>query len=228
MAQRPGWRHTGRRLLPFAVGIVALAGVVAAVAGPSDDGALRTTEGEGTEPGPPQESSTTRPAEPVIGDTPVTPSAATPGTTAAGAGRTTTTAAPATSTLATPTSTTPPTRLGARLQVKFADGSGVRLRDGRLVSLTGRDLTALNGVLARYPGTVIERLFSRSEEDLAAEKASIEASSGRVQPDLNLYYRLTLAAGADPAAAIADLSRLPVVERAYADPGPAPAPAPAP
>jgi len=209
-----------RRALPGAAGLIVVAGIVvgvgATLAGPGDDGSLRTDEGEAEVSGDPEAAGAAQP-EPATSSV-VAPQAT--ATTAAPVQATTTARAAATPTTAVPV------RPGARLQVKFVDGSGVRLRDGGFVSLTGRDLTAVTTHLARYPGTVIERLFSRSEEELAAEKAAIEASSGRPQPDLNLYYRLTLPAGADQDAAIAGLTGLGVVERAYADPAAAPPPVP--
>jgi hypothetical protein len=114
----------------------------------------------------------------------------------------------------------------ARVQVKFVDGSGVRLRDGGFVSTTGQDLAALQAVLARYPVSGIDRLFQRPEDDLAAEKAANEARTGQPQPDLNLYFRVTLVEGADAAAFIAELGGLEFVGSAYADPTAAPPPSP--
>jgi hypothetical protein len=192
------------RILALAAAVVAVAGIVAVVQSTGGDSSTRAT---GT-----ADPTTT------VGS-PVTTNTAAPATTAGPV-------TPATTSAVTrSTATTVAFRPGGRVQVKFVEGSGVRLRDGRFVSVSGRDLSAVAGALARYPGTQIERLFSRPEEELAAEKAAVEASSGRPQADLNLYYRLTFPAGADVNTAIADLSRLAVVERAYADPGAAPPPA---
>jgi len=146
---------------------------------------------------------------------------------------------PAASTVASTASTTPApattVRPGgstapapARVQVKFAEGSGVRLRNGALVSLSGTDIGPLSRVLSRYPGTGIDRLFQRPEADLAAEKAAVEARTGKPQPDLNLWYVLALADGSKVDALIADLKQLAVVEQANRDPVAAPPPAPAP
>jgi hypothetical protein len=191
------------RVLALAAAVVAVAGVVAVVQSTGRESSTRAT-------------GTADPTTSVA--SPATTNTAAPGTTAAPVSPATTAA------VTRSTATTVAFRPGGRVQVKFVEGSGVRLRDGRFQSLSGRDLSAVAGVLGRYPGTQIERLFTRSEEDLTAEKAAVEASSGRPQADLNLYYRLTLPAGADVNTAIADLSRLAVVERAYADPGAAPPP----
>lgn len=115
-------------------------------------------------------------------------------------------------------------RPGPRLQVKFAEGSGIRLREGGFVGGPDEDMQALREVLARHGVWRLERLFQRPEEELAAEKAAIEARSGRAQADLNLYFRLVLVEGADPGACVADLERLGIVERAYLDPRAAPPP----
>ena len=229
VSRRGGWRW----LVPAGATAVVLVGIVASLASSGDDGSLRTTRAETTGDAA-GSGSASRPdgAGPVTSGpgapTSAVPSTAVPSTTGA-TGPGTTAATPPTTGGATPTTVSVlPAGAGARVQVKFADGTGVRLRDGRFVSLTGTDLGGLTAVLGRYPGTTIERLFTRSEEDLAAEKAAAEAATGRPQPDLNLYFRLTLRPGVDGATAIADLSRLPVVERAYADPVAAPPPAPAP
>jgi serine protease len=112
-----------------------------------------------------------------------------------------------------------------RMQVKFAEGSGVRVRGNRFVSESGANVTPLANVLARYPGTRIDRLFERPEDVLAREKARIEAKSGREQADKNLYYRLILRPGTNAVALLDDLNALAIVEIAYAEPLPAPPPA---
>ena len=102
---------------------------------------------------------------------------------------------------------------GTGVLVKFFYGSGMRLRDGRFVSMTGDDVTPLRTVLATYPGTRIERLFQRSEAELEDDDAAAQASGDYSRPDLNLYYRLVLTPGTSPYAVVADLVRLPIVER---------------
>lgn len=106
---------------------------------------------------------------------------------------------------------------GTGVLVKFFYGSGMRLRDGRFVSMTGDDVTPLRTVLATYPGTRIERLFQRSEAELEDDDAAAQASGDYSRPDLNLYYRLVLTPGTSPYAVVADLVRLPIVERAFRD-----------
>ncbi len=112
-----------------------------------------------------------------------------------------------------------------RLHVKFNEGTRVRLRDGQLVSLAGADLSGLDAALATYPVEEIERLFTRPEAALDAERLQIEAETGEQLPDLNLYYRFVVADAADGASLVAALVALPVVEEAYAEPLPAPLPA---
>ncbi len=192
------------------VALIALLGLVASVACGDDDEPGARADQPGTEATSTTSTSSNEPAS---------------STTTGVEGQTPTTAAtdpePAPTTALT---TAPEVRPGARIQVKFAPGSGVRLRDGALVSETGADLSPLNAVLAAYPGTTVQRLFQRPEADLEAERVAAEARTGLPQPDLNLYYRLTLPEGVDPDEAIADLSALDVVDRAYADPVAAPPP----
>ncbi len=105
------------------------------------------------------------------------------------------------------------------VQVKFAEGSRVRLRGGRLVSLGGRDLSALRGVVDKKAGSV-SRLFSADEQELDDTSARVTRQSSRQQADLNLYFRLRLKPGVDAATAVDALNALDVVETAYPEPLP--------
>jgi subtilisin family serine protease len=111
-----------------------------------------------------------------------------------------------------------------RLHLKLQEGSGVRLRDGTFVSITGRDVGALREVLTQYPGTQVERMFSRPEAELAADERLLEAKTGKDLADLNLWYRLVVGAGAAPEALVDALNRLDIVEIAYPEPLPVPPP----
>src|SRR5688572_27281324 len=109
------------------------------------------------------------------------------------------------------------------LHVKFREGTSIRLRGGRLVSVGNDDLSGLDAVLARHPGTRFERLFSRPEATLDEQRRRAEAR-GRKTADLNLWYRLRLRPGTDVDGVIADLKALAIVETAYRQPRPAPMP----
>ena len=113
---------------------------------------------------------------------------------------------------------------GDRVHVKFAEDSAIRLSDDTLVSLSGADVSLLGAVVNSYPGLSIERLFSRSEEELTREKARNEQRSGRELPDKTLWYRLIVPPGGDVGALIADLGRLAIVETTYVEPQAAPPP----
>jgi hypothetical protein len=121
-----------------------------------------------------------------------------------------------------------PTPTGAAAQagaihVKFRDGTGVRLRAGELVS-TSAQLGRLRRALEGVGGLRIERLFSTPEQALTRHRSRIEARSGRKQPNLNLYFRLSFD-GPGGGSLVATLENLDVVERAYPEPRPAPPPA---
>ncbi len=110
--------------------------------------------------------------------------------------------------------------------VKFADGTDVRLRGGELTSLSGADLSEVETVLAGYPGLEIDRTFTGlSQSELAADVKQIDRKTTRYQPDLNLFYRLTTPAPIDGAELLADLDALDVVEEAFPEGLPAPPPA---
>ena len=79
-------------------------------------------------------------------------------------------------------------------------------------------------MLRQYPGVKIQRLFSRSEEELARDKAANERRSNRKIPDKNLWYRMIVGPDREGAALIADLRRLAIVQTAYAEPLASPPP----
>jgi len=109
--------------------------------------------------------------------------------------------------------------------VKFREGSGVRLREGRLVSLAAHDLAAANELLAARSDRDLARLFHRSEAELEADRLRAQQRSGKEMADLNNYYQVTLRQASRPAAEalLEALNDLPVVEIAYAEPIPEPA-----
>jgi len=101
------------------------------------------------------------------------------------------------------------------IDVKFSEGSDVRLRASHLVSLQGGRLAALDDVFARFPGVTVSRLFgSASEEQLNASREQARRRSGHDQPDLNLFFRLHLRPGTDAVALLNALTALDVVETA--------------
>ena len=60
----------------------------------------------------------------------------------------------------------------------------------------------------------LQRLFTRPEEALDAEREIAELCSGRALADLKLYYRIQLPDGADASRLCDDLNELPFVELA--------------
>jgi hypothetical protein len=108
------------------------------------------------------------------------------------------------------------------IEVKFVEGSAYRLQDGKFVTQGNDNLASIQTVLQAHAVRTVERLFTESENDILAEKVRIEAASGEQMPDLNLWYRFTVAPGADAAALVDALNALPEVEIAYPAPLPAP------
>ncbi|MCJ7722708.1 MAG: hypothetical protein MUP03_01100 [Anaerolineales bacterium] len=108
--------------------------------------------------------------------------------------------------------------------IKFVEGSDIRLRAGKLVSLSNGSVDELDELFARFPLDALERQFSQPEDQLAREQAALETETGEDMADLNLYFRLTLKNKADGAALIDALNALPIVELAYPEPAPAPPP----
>jgi serine protease len=111
------------------------------------------------------------------------------------------------------------------IDVKFSEGSDVRLRGNRLVSLRDERIAALDDVLARFPGVTVRRLFdSASEEQLAESRDEARARSGRAQADLNLFFRLHLKSATNMLALLDALNALGIIESAAPAQEPVPAP----
>ena len=111
-----------------------------------------------------------------------------------------------------------------RIQVKFRAGTSVRLRRGNLVS-DAVDLSALHTVLGPRPDLRIERVFSTPEQTLDRSRRRIQARSGRPQPNLNLYFRLTFGESQGVTRLLDVLNNLQIVEIAHREPEPTPPPA---
>ena len=108
-------------------------------------------------------------------------------------------------------------RAGREIDVKFAEGSDLRLRRRRLVSERKGRIVALDEVLARFRGLHISRLFaSTSENRLAAARRQARARSPRRQADMNLYFRIETGSTADTVALLDALNALDIVEVASA------------
>jgi hypothetical protein len=114
---------------------------------------------------------------------------------------------------------------GAVVIVEFRQGMVVRLTPDGLVSLGLEDVSSAADVFARYPIVEVAPDFSRPVEELERERRRLEQETGTLQPDLTLFFRVTLAAGADASAFVQELLPLDTVQTAYVQPEPAPPPA---
>jgi hypothetical protein len=99
--------------------------------------------------------------------------------------------------------------------VKFAEGVRVRLGEAGLFSLEDVDLGAVRAVLG---AASVQRLFSRSVEELDREREELQRNVPAGQPplaDLNNYYRVAAAGGADVERLVNQLNQIAVVETAF-------------
>ncbi|HEU4453428.1 MAG TPA: S8 family serine peptidase [Longimicrobium sp.] len=114
------------------------------------------------------------------------------------------------------------------LEIKFHEALGVRSRaDGRLQSVRGRNVAALQAALDRAGVRDARPLFGLvPAERLDGLERAARERSGRPAPDLRSWHRVSLAPGADVDAVLAVLRALPEVE--HANPAPRPAPPPTP
>lgn len=105
----------------------------------------------------------------------------------------------------------------AWLHVKFVEGSGVDLRDGRLVAAGRGDLAAVNTILA--DARLVRPTFTGTRAHFRDLKTRGEAASGRTGPDLSLWFDVRLPADrASLAATINALNARDEVEIAHPAP----------
>jgi hypothetical protein len=113
------------------------------------------------------------------------------------------------------------------VQVKFLEGTDVRLEGAKVTSAsTSASTSSISSVLRDHPGTVARPLFAASENELTATQQQREATSGRPQADLTLYYELQVAKGDSATELVDDLNALDIVEIAYLAPLPPASPTP--
>lgn len=108
------------------------------------------------------------------------------------------------------------------LMVKFFDEDTVRLRNGQLTSLTGRDINSSKAFLSRHP-EINPRIiiWNKSEEEYMANLARVEKKSGWDLVDLFSFYCFEMtSAPADAQSLINDILKCPEVETAYYEPIP--------
>ncbi len=106
------------------------------------------------------------------------------------------------------------------ITVKFVEGSQVRLRADKLVSLTGYNLDEFYTIIHQTQIGKLTRLFSRPEASLESEKLEGQKLSGKQLADLNNYYRIILDEKQDAEAFIDALNGLDIVEIAFPVPKP--------
>ncbi len=139
----------------------------------------------------------------------------------------------------------PPETPVEQIVLKFHEGTHIRLHGGSFISkprnarenerlatlrLTGKqviaDVHAVHALLASSRhARGLERLFTASEETLAARRSHGEARSGRELADLDLYYRVRVHPGVTQVEVeylVSALNALASVEIAYAQPPAAP------
>ena len=112
------------------------------------------------------------------------------------------------------------------IELKFREGTSYRLDNGKLISRSSpNELTRLNAVFNQYPIESITPLFSSSASDLADIHSQLQSQTGEQIPDLNGWFRLTVAANTNAADLVNALNALQDVETAYPAALPAPPPA---
>jgi hypothetical protein len=106
------------------------------------------------------------------------------------------------------------------LVVQFVEDTRIRLRDEQLVSLEGRNLSAVDAFLKAHPEITVERLFqSMGEEELDAYVALGEQRSGIDVADLNNFYLFRVdGRNSDAKGLLLDLLKVELVQTCYYEP----------
>jgi hypothetical protein len=99
------------------------------------------------------------------------------------------------------------------VQVKFAEGSDIRMVNGGFVDDSGRNLSLVNTMIGHPSVIEIRPTFNKDRATLRAWKTLGEERSGAVGPDLSLWFNLRVRGGRSKVARlINELNSLPVVE----------------
>ena len=108
------------------------------------------------------------------------------------------------------------------LDVKFREGTKVRLRDGRPADQANEAAvdSDLRGILRAFSQAAWTRTHSVDEDVLDRLRVNGQANTPKPLPDLNNYFRLRLPRGLSAAQAKEILERYPSVEAAYLVPKP--------
>lgn len=118
---------------------------------------------------------------------------------------------------ATPIRIDPTSPIADRVTLKFRDSLRVRLSGAELFDRDGADLRAVNGALR---GASVERLFTRSTDELDAERERVARNLARGEPplaDLNNWFAVRTTGAAATERLVEALLAEPVVETAYAE-----------
>ncbi|MBI2345410.1 MAG: S8 family serine peptidase [Deltaproteobacteria bacterium] len=102
-----------------------------------------------------------------------------------------------------------------KLAVMFADGTGVRLKDGELTSITGMNLGTVGGILKRVRDVSINRGIPTVTDDEIQAARAVAAKQGRTLHDWSLLY---IIAAPDPTEAeqlLHELGQSPLVRYAH-------------
>jgi len=115
-----------------------------------------------------------------------------------------------------------PDALVDRIVVKLVEGIRPRIDGNGFVSLAGRDMAGVNGVLSGKANHQVRRMFGQTPEKLEKTKFLLETRSGRQVADMNGYFVIDVSCPAEAEALINRLNALPEVEIAYPEPKPEP------
>lgn len=110
-----------------------------------------------------------------------------------------------------------------RIVVKLAEGIRPRIDNNGIISLTGRNMAGVNGVLSGKANHQVRRMFGQTPEKIERTKFLLETRSGRQLADMNGYFVVDVSSPAEAEALINRLNALPEVEIAYPEPKPEPA-----
>jgi hypothetical protein len=121
-----------------------------------------------------------------------------------------------------------------RIEIKFSEGSRIRLRQGKLtMNMTGRggstthvEFEQVLNLLESVEKYTVVRMHELPEATLNSMKTQGERNSGRELPDLNLWYYIYVDVQWEQELAnlINQLNELDIVEYTYASPLPSPPP----
>ena len=110
-----------------------------------------------------------------------------------------------------------------KVVVCFKQEASLRVSGVEVASAEGKDVSAIQDVLGKYPEVTIARTFAETEEELDLQTANLASATGTQMPTLSGFYHISTKDARQANAVVAGLAKSELVEEVYIEPSTVPA-----